>query len=161
MVLAHAATTPGPHPEYLVLAGALFVLGVVLYIQKSVQPAVSVVLVVAAVALGSGAFWVGGAPAAQGRAIVMTSPKPGERVEAGKPIPIEFTLEGGTLASGPRDKDGGHLHVFLDGVLVAMPVNEPTITFTPGPHTLGIEFVDANHKPFDPRVRDEIELEAR
>ncbi len=60
MVLAHEATTSGPHPEYLVIAGAMLVLGVVLYLQKSVQPVVSVVLVVASVALAAGAFLVGG-----------------------------------------------------------------------------------------------------
>ena len=58
MLLAHAAEASAPHPEYLVAAAAFLLLGGVLYVQKSVKPVVSVVLVLLAVALASGAFVV-------------------------------------------------------------------------------------------------------
>lgn len=162
MVLAHAVhASGGPQIEYLVVAGALLVLGVLLYIQKSAPPVVSVVLAVVAVALGSGAFFIGQSPAAEGRSIVITSPAPGEVVEADKPVPIEFSLHGGQLASSPTSKDGGHLHVLVDGFVQNMPLRNPQVEFDRGVHTLTLEFVDAEHMPYKPPVKDEIEVTAR
>ncbi len=56
MVLAHTITPGGPETEYLVVAGAMLVLGVVFFIQKNVKPIVPVILIVGAVAVGAGAF---------------------------------------------------------------------------------------------------------
>ena len=59
-VLAHAGHGSGVDLEYLVLGGALMVLAILLYVQKSAPLVVSVVLVLVALALGSGAFMWGG-----------------------------------------------------------------------------------------------------
>lgn len=162
MVLAHAVhTSGGPQMEYLVIAGAMLLLGVLLYIQRSAPPAVSVALGVVALALGSGAFFIGESPAAEGRSIVITSPAPGDVVPADKPVPIEFVLHGAKLASSPTSKDGGHLHVLVDGFVYDMPFRDPRVEFDRGAHTLTLEFVDAEHKPYQPPVKDEIEVTAR
>ena len=162
MVFAHAVhDAGGPEIEYLVTAGALLVLGILLYIQKSTPPVVSVALALVAVALGSGAFFVGESPAAEGRSIVITSPAPNDTVPADKPIPIEFALHGAELASSPTSKDGGHLHVLVDGFVQDMPFRDPEVEFDRGVHTLTLEFVDADHRPYRPPVKDEIEVTAR
>ena len=54
--LAHGAQTGGPDPEFLILAGALAIVAVVLFVQKAAPPLVSVSLLALAVALGVGAF---------------------------------------------------------------------------------------------------------
>ncbi|MBK5288530.1 MAG: hypothetical protein JJE46_08685 [Acidimicrobiia bacterium] len=52
---------------------------------------------------------------------------------------------GGTVR--PRE---GHLHFSLDGRIVAMTnkLSEPLRNLTPGEHTVGVEFVAADHLPF-------------
>lgn len=162
MVLAHGAGSSGPHAEFLVVAGALLVLGVLFYIQKAVKPVVSVILILAAIALGSGAFILGGESAAQGRSVAITEPKPGDTVVAGKPMTLQVAVNGGTLAAESDDADAGHLHVYVDGTLVAMPSTaEPEVEFERGRHTLTVEYVDLDHRSFSPQVEDEIEIEAR
>ena len=162
MLLAHAVhDAGGPEIEYLIIAGALLVVGVLLYVQKSAPPAVSLVLVLAAVAMGSGAFFLGQPPPAEGRSIVITSPAPGDVVSADEPVPIEFALHGGKLASTATSKDGGHLHVLVDGFVQDMPFGDPQVELDRGSHTLTLEFVDAEHMPYSPPVKDEIEVSAR
>ena len=161
MIVAHAAGSSGPHPEFLVVAGALLVLGVLFYIRKAVKPIVSVVLVVLAIALGSGAFIIE-ADSASARSIVITEPKPGDTVRAGEPIRVQVAVDGGSLAGESDDPNAGHLHIEVDGELIAMPsTREPKISFAPGRHTLTAEYVDGRHQSFEPEVRDEIELKAR
>lgn len=162
MLLAHGVGSSGPHVEFLVVAGALLVLGVLFYIQKAVKPVVSVILILVAVALGSGAFILGGGEsAAQGRSIAITDPKPGDTVEVGAPVELEVFVRGGSLVSGPSDETGGHLHVYVDGELVDMPTTNVFVELKRGRHTLMVEYVDFEHRPFTPRVKDEIEVEAR
>jgi hypothetical protein len=50
--------------------------------------------------------------------------------------------------------DQGHLHLLVDGKLVAMNygLNERLPSLTPGQHLVQVEFVAADHAPFDPRV---------
>jgi hypothetical protein len=50
--------------------------------------------------------------------------------------------------------DQGHLHLLVDGKLVAMNygLDERLPTLTPGQHLVQVEFVAADHAPFDPRV---------
>ena len=134
-----------------------------LFAQRSVNPIVSLGLIVAALGVGSGAFFVGtGSTAAVGRSVVITSPKPGDVVAAEEPVPIEVALNGGSLATSASARDGGHLHVFVDGEVVAMPNSlQPTVELAPGKHRLKVEYVAQDHTRLDPPVEDEIELVAR
>ena len=56
MLVAHGAEGSGSQAEYLVTAGALLALGILLFLQKSAPAAVIVVLVLVALALASGAL---------------------------------------------------------------------------------------------------------
>jgi hypothetical protein len=54
MILAHTIGVGGPDLEMMVLAAALVFLGIILFVQKTAKPAVSVGLMVAALAVGGG-----------------------------------------------------------------------------------------------------------
>jgi hypothetical protein len=164
VILAHALNQSGPHIEALIVAGGFLLLGVVFFVQKSVKPVVSVTLVVLAMAMGTGAFVLGKNPAAQGRRVVVRDPKPGDTVPAGKQIPLDVALVGARLASSGTAKDGGHLHVLVDGAVTSMPTATKTPKvgpLKPGEHQLTVEFVDYTHRSFSPRVTDTIEIRAK
>ncbi|MEX0985451.1 MAG: DUF6130 family protein [Actinomycetota bacterium] len=59
--------------------------------------------------------------------------------------------------------DVGHLHVMLDGRLLTMTSGTEqeldASALAPGPHTLEVEFVAADHAPFDPRVTASVTFE--
>lgn len=55
-LFAHGATAGGPNFEALALAIPLVVVGVVLFVQKSAKPVVSVMLVLAGITLALGSF---------------------------------------------------------------------------------------------------------
>ena len=46
----------------------------------------------------------------------------------------------------------GHIHLYLDGSLLAMTGLDTQIIVLPGPHTLRAEFVAVDHGPFRPPV---------
>jgi hypothetical protein len=143
------------------MAGAFLVLGITFFIQKSVKPVISVVLVALAVALGSGAFVLNRSPA-ESRVVRIVEPNPGDTVAANDRVPLEVVLSGAPLATSASADEGGHLHVYVDGELVDMPTTlEPEVEMEPGRHTLTVEYVDNEHKRFDPRVTDQIEIRAR
>jgi hypothetical protein len=57
--------------------------------------------------------------------------------------------------------DTGHLHLSIDGRLLSMSGDASRITLPiaelgPGPHRLMVEFVAADHGPFNPRVRKSV-----
>ena len=163
MLLAHTAEASGPHTEYLVLAGAFLVLGIVLFVQKTVKPVVSLIIVLLAVALASGAFILGGSPQTpDGIRVVVLEPKPGDPVPAGEEFPIEVGLNGAQMATSPNAGDGGHIHVYVDDELIDMPTTlKPTVKLKEGEHTITIEFVDSKHVPYSPEVKDTIEVVAK
>lgn len=162
-MLAHTAQASGPHTEYLVLAGAFLVLGVVLFVQKTVKPVVSIGIVLIAIALGSGAFiFAGSPPTPNGVTVVIQEPKPGDPVPAGEKFALKVAVSGAQLASSTNAADGGHLHVYVDDELVDMPVTvRPEVKVPEGEHTLGVELVDEKHVPYKPAVRDNIEVVAQ
>ncbi len=163
MLVAHVAQGSGPHTEYLILAAGFLLLGVVLFAQRSVSPVISIALILVALAVGTGAFVLNRAPAAAGRSIVITEPRPGDTVPAGEPVPVDVTVSD---SSETNDGGGakGHIHVFVDGDLVAMPakMDAASVELDKGEHTLAVEYVSSpDHRSFTPKVIDQIEITAR
>lgn len=164
MFLAHTITPGGPETEYLILAGALLILGVVFFAMKNVKPIVPVILIVGAVAVGAGAFaFRSDGAAGTGVELSLISPHSGETVDAGEPVQLQVELQGGAMAG--QESDGevpGHLHVFVDGETVDMPTSlTPVVKLPPGKHELAVEFVDSSHVSFSPPIRAQVQLKAR
>lgn len=167
MVSAHTAGAGGPEIELLILAGAMLVLGVVLFFQKSVKPIVSLVLVLGAFAVGGGAFAFTSDDSTQTATIEATisivDPVEGATVPANEPVPVEIDLQGGTLTAESRSDDAteGHLHVYVDGELISMPVSDaPEVELEPGSHEITVEFTQADHRSYEPRILDTVEVTA-
>ena len=56
----------------------------------------------------------------------------------------------------------GHIHLSLDGRIVAMSTSlRVDIKTLPGRHTLRAEFVAVDHRPFQPRVVAVVTFEVR
>jgi hypothetical protein len=88
--------------------------------------------------------------------VKILAPKNGATVATGGAI-LELSLTGATLTSETSQDispDEGHLHVSVDGKLISMTAGlEQTLPdLEPGRHLLRVEFVAADHLPFDPRV---------
>jgi hypothetical protein len=89
--------------------------------------------------------------------LMFVSPAPGPVLPGGGgPIHVVLKLDGGrvvpftSLRLVPNE---GHIHLSLDGSLVAMATGlDAEITVQPSPHRLVAEFVAVDHGPFDPRV---------
>lgn len=125
MVFAHTLGAGGPDLELFILAGSLLILAVVFFLQKSVKPVVSFVVLVAAIALGAGAFALGRSPQSAGSSdaiVTIVSPSDGDTVPSGKTVTLAVEVEGAKLATR-ADPSGGHLHVYVDGRLESMPVS--------------------------------------
>jgi hypothetical protein len=70
---------------------------------------------------------------------------------------VRLSLAGAKIVSHTTTRirpDQGHIHLLVDGKLVAMNygLNERLPSLTPGQHLVQVEFVAADHAPFDPRV---------
>ena len=164
MLLAHTITPGGPETEYLILAGAMLILGVVFFAMKNVKPIVAVILIIGALAVGAGAFaFRSDGASGTGIELSLISPQSGETVDAGKPLQLEVQLQGAAMAG--QESDGevpGHLHVFVDGETVDMPSSlTPKVKLPPGKHELAVEFVDTSHLSFSPPIRAQVQLKAR
>ena len=163
MVLAHTVTPGGPETEYIVVAGALLILGVVFFTQKSVKPIVPVLLILASLAVGAGAFAFRSDASGTGIEMSLISPQAGERVPARKPVQLEVELQGAAMAGEEQDGETpGHLHVYVNGKTVDMPTTlTPEVKLPPGKHEVAVEFVDVSHVSFDPPIRSQVQLRAR
>ncbi len=96
--------------------------------------------------------------------LTILSPENGQRVPGGT-ARLEVDLQGAEIVdqtSTDLRPDEGHLHVMLDGSLVSMTsgTSQQLTDLTPGEHLLQVEFVAADHAPFDPRVLTAVSFEA-
>lgn len=159
----------------LLLAVGLLVLGVMLFVQKSVKAAVPVVLILFAIAAGAGAFALGdegphshGSGSTQGAApsgldISITTPDDGATVNSAEPVTIEVDVRGATLVQATTSDDprAGHLHISVDGGLISMiSESSSTVEIEPGRHEIKAEFTTVDHRSFDPAVTDTITVTA-
>jgi hypothetical protein len=173
--LAHAVTTSGANIEMLLLAVGLFVLGVVLFVQKSVKPVVPLVLVLFAIAAGGGAFALGdtrphshtssatAGAAPSGLGISIVTPEDGSTVSSDEQVAIEVNVRGGELVTAATSDNprAGHLHIYVDGVLASMVSRSSAkVDVGAGEHAIQAEFTTADHRSFDPPVIDSIVVTA-
>ena len=88
--------------------------------------------------------------------LTIVSPKNGAVVH-GTSVLLHVDLEGATLVPQTTKEvqpDEGHIHVYLDDALISMTegTEQRIEDLSPGVHRLQVEFVAADHAPFDPRV---------
>jgi hypothetical protein len=167
MSFAHTFGTGGPDVELLLVAVAVLALGIVFFFSKTTKPVVPLVLLLAAFALGTGAFALGssqaGSPAASNVTVAITDPNNGDTVGARRPVELEVDVRGGELTTDVQSSDPtkGHLHVFVDDELISMPTTAtPEIELEPGPHEITVEFTGADHRSFSPKILDRVSVTA-
>ena len=162
MQLAHVAYPGGPELELLIFAGALLVLSIVFFFGKVAKPSVSVGLLIGAVVVGTTSFLLGGDASAATASVSIDSPSSGSTVEAGEPVFLEVTVDGGEVVGQTSSRDAGHVRVLFDGKLSSMPLRAaPEVELEPGRHTLTAEHVDEDHLSFEPKVFARIGPRAR
>ncbi len=72
---------------------------------------------------------------------------------------MEIALDGAALSS--ESDDGGHLHVYVDDEVAAMPATlDVAVELEPGEHELEVEYVDSEHQALDPPVTDSVTVTA-
>jgi hypothetical protein len=110
------------------------------------------------------AFDVEARPSTPARLQIL-SPVPNQRT--GADVVVRMRLDGARIAL-PRDGatvrgDRGHIHISLDGQVIAMPttLRVPLPTLEPGPHTVSAEFAASDHEPFRNRVIATVTFEVR
>jgi len=87
--------------------------------------------------------------------IQIISPTPNE--VTGPDVTVQVNLVGGhevQPSAGTIRPDEGHIHVSVDGSVVAMAygTTQELKGITPGPHSVQVEFVAIDHLPFRNRV---------
>ena len=88
--------------------------------------------------------------------LTILAPRNGQTLSRQGPE-VRLGLAGAKIVSHTTTRiqpDQGHIHLLVDGKLVAMNygLNERLPSLTPGQHLVQVEFVAADHAPFDPRV---------
>ena len=88
--------------------------------------------------------------------LTILAPRNGQTVSRQTPE-VRLGLAGAKIISHTTTRirpDQGHIHLLVDGKLVAMDygLNERLPSLTPGQHLVQVEFVAADHAPFDPRI---------
>jgi hypothetical protein len=88
--------------------------------------------------------------------LTILAPRNGQTLSRQTPE-VRLGLTGAKIVSQTTTRlrpDQGHIHLLVDGKLVAMNygLNERLPRLTPGQHLVQVEFVAADHAPFDPRV---------
>ncbi len=97
--------------------------------------------------------------------LVIVSPRPGE-IFRGDPatVPVSLSLSDATIVPITTIHvvpNQGHIHLYLDGSVVAMTGLQTSLSVSPGTHTLRAEFVASDHGPFHPPVTAEVTFEAQ
>ncbi|HET9443567.1 MAG TPA: hypothetical protein VFO65_09600 [Acidimicrobiales bacterium] len=89
--------------------------------------------------------------------IQIVSPTPNQ--ETGSDVTVQVKLIGAkevpqTQVSGEIKPDEGHIHVSLDGAVVAMAYEDSQVLkgLTPGRHSVQVDFVAVDHAAFRNRV---------
>jgi hypothetical protein len=88
--------------------------------------------------------------------LTIVSPE-NDGVVRGTSVDVRVALEGATIVPQTTTDvrpDEGHLHLFLDEDLISMTegLEQVVPDVAPGLHRVTVEFVAADHAPFDPRV---------
>jgi hypothetical protein len=86
----------------------------------------------------------------------IVSPRNGQTVRERRPA-LRLDLRGAKIINQTTTRirgDQGHVHLFVDGKLVTMNygLRERLPQLAPGQHVVQVEFVAADHAPFEPRV---------
>jgi hypothetical protein len=103
-------------------------------------------------------------PSSTGK-LSIVSPIDGQVIH-GSTVQVRTKLTGATVVPASTTNitpDQGHLHITLDGEVVAMNfgLTDQLTGVTPGIHTLQVEFVASDHLPFDPRVIQQVTFEVQ
>ena len=138
---------------------------------RRVRAAAPTAAVALALALGLAACsgCDGGGPAAPATTAAATAPRPsspakltivtprnGQTVRQDRPE-VRVDLTGAKIINQTSTRiegDQGHLHLLVDGKLVTMNygLSQRLPQLPPGQHVVQVEFVAADHAPFDPRI---------
>jgi hypothetical protein len=119
--------------------------------------------VLVAAACGSGASSTSGpgttAPPRPSTAATLEILAPGPNEHTARTVDVDLRLQHahlvpGTQVGGVLRPDRGHIHLSVDGQLVAIPfrLQDRLAPLAPGIHTLQAEFVASDHLPFANRV---------
>jgi hypothetical protein len=97
--------------------------------------------------------------------LAIVSPRPAE-IFRGDPaaVAVSLSLSDATIVRVTTIHvvpNQGHVHLYLDGSLVAMTGLEASLSVAPGTHTLRAEFVASDHGPFSPPVMAEVTFEVQ
>jgi hypothetical protein len=87
--------------------------------------------------------------------LTILTPHNGQTVKEG--AELRLGLDGAEIVNQTTTRiqgDQGHIHLLVDGKLVNMNygLRQRLPELTPGQHVLQVEFVAADHAPFDPRI---------
>ena len=87
--------------------------------------------------------------------LTIETPRNGQTVKEG--AELRLGLAGAKIVNQTTTRiqgDEGHIHLLVDGKLVNMNygLSERLPQLTPGQHVLQVEFVAADHAPFEPRI---------
>jgi hypothetical protein len=88
--------------------------------------------------------------------LTILTPRNGQTVRDTRPE-LRLSLDGGKIVNQTTTRiqgDEGHIHLLVDGKLVNMnySLSQRLPQLTPGQHVVQVEFVAADHAPFDPRI---------
>src|SRR5918999_1753957 len=88
--------------------------------------------------------------------LTIETPRQGQTMDPGR-AQLVLALDGGKIINQTTTRiqgDEGHIHVHVDGKLVDMNygLRQRLPQLPPGQHVVQVEFVAADHAPFEPRI---------